>query len=289
MSPSAGSEPSALRPLPPVDTRPLFLPLHGELLALLEGLSSGDWERGTVAGRWRVRDVAAHLIDGDLRRLSLQRDGHALSLPREAMASEEGLVTFLNALNADWVRAAARLSPRILLELLRSAGKAAATFLVSLDPEGRAFLPVGWAGEAVSKNWMDVGREYTERWHHQQQIRLAVGAPLLLDPRWLRPVLELSLRALPHRYRRVEAREGESLQIEIGGASGGSYALVRGREAWQLLAGTAAEPAARIVVDEDAAWRVLFKAWPEGAPPVVGREGRPELTQAFLTAWAVMA
>ena len=237
-----------------------------------------------------MRDVAAHLLDGDLRRLSLQRDGHALSLPREAMASEEGLVAFLNALNADWVRAAARLSPRILLELLRSAGQAAATFLASLDPEGRAFLPVGWAGEAVSKNWMDVGREYTERWHHQQQIRLAVGATLLLDPRWLRPVLELSLRALPHRYRRVAAREGESLQIEIGGASGGSYcprARPRGLAAAGRDRGGARRPHRRRRGRRPGG--CLFKTWPEGAPPVVAREGRAELTQAFLTAWAVMA
>lgn len=279
----------ALRPLPPVDTRPLFFPLHLELVSLLEGLAPGDWERATVAGRWRVRDVAAHLLDGDLRRLSLQRDGHALKLPPEARASEKGLVAFLNGLNAEWVRAAERLSPRILLELLKSSGLAAATFLASLDPEGRALLPVAWAGETVSKNWMDVGREYTERWHHQQQIRLAVSADLLLDPKWLRPLLELSLRALPHRYRGVDAREGESLQIEIRGASGGSYALVRGREAWEVLAGGAAEPAARIVLDEDAAWRVLFKAWPEGAAPFLAREGRGELTSAFLTAWAVMA
>ncbi len=53
-----------------VDVVPLFLPLHEELVRLLSGLSAADWERPTVAGTWRVRDVAAHLLDTDLRRIS---------------------------------------------------------------------------------------------------------------------------------------------------------------------------------------------------------------------------
>jgi hypothetical protein len=68
-----------LFPLPPLETAPLFPDLHGELLSLLRALESGDWERPTVAGAWRVRDVAAHLLDGDLRKLAAHRDGHVLS------------------------------------------------------------------------------------------------------------------------------------------------------------------------------------------------------------------
>lgn len=40
---------SGLRPLPPLDTAPLFPPLHSELVALLRGLSDDDWLRSTVA------------------------------------------------------------------------------------------------------------------------------------------------------------------------------------------------------------------------------------------------
>jgi hypothetical protein len=67
-----------MEPLTPVDTRELFAPLHAELIGLLRGLSDADWERPTVAGAWRVRDVAAHLLDGDLRKLSAGRDGHQM-------------------------------------------------------------------------------------------------------------------------------------------------------------------------------------------------------------------
>src|SRR5690242_7833268 len=70
---------STLRPLPPLATAPLFPRLHADLLALLRSLEPADWERPTVAGAWRVRDVAAHLLDGELRTLAAHRDGHALS------------------------------------------------------------------------------------------------------------------------------------------------------------------------------------------------------------------
>jgi len=35
-----------------------------------------------MAGRWRVRDVAAHLLDGELRTLAAHRDGHRLAPER---------------------------------------------------------------------------------------------------------------------------------------------------------------------------------------------------------------
>ncbi len=58
------------RPLEVPDPAHLFAPLHGELLALLRGLSPDDRERPTLAGTWCVRDVAMHRLDGDLRKLS---------------------------------------------------------------------------------------------------------------------------------------------------------------------------------------------------------------------------
>jgi hypothetical protein len=38
-----------MEPLSPVYTAPLFAPLHGELISLLEGLEPHDWARGTLA------------------------------------------------------------------------------------------------------------------------------------------------------------------------------------------------------------------------------------------------
>jgi mycothiol maleylpyruvate isomerase-like protein len=61
--------------MPVVDTRLLFRPLCHDIVALFGRLSAEDWERSTLAGAWRVRDVVAHLLDTALRRLSFDRDG----------------------------------------------------------------------------------------------------------------------------------------------------------------------------------------------------------------------
>jgi hypothetical protein len=176
-----------------------------------------------------------------------------------------------------------------MVELLEVTGPKQAEVMASLDPDAEALFPVAWAGEAASKSWFDVGREFTERWHHQQQIRLAVGARLLNEPVWLRPTIDLSMRALPHRYRATEAAEGERVELEVTGDSGGSWTLVREAGAWRLYAGTAGSAAARLELDEDTAWRVFFKALPPGGASAIKVRGRPELGRAFLTAYAVMA
>ena len=62
--------------LTPIYTADLFPPLHAELIRLLRAISDADWARPTLATPWMVRDVAAHLLDGDLRKLSGGRDGH---------------------------------------------------------------------------------------------------------------------------------------------------------------------------------------------------------------------
>ena len=273
-----------------VDTRPLFAPLHAELLALLRALAPADWDKPTLAREWAVRDVVAHMLDGTLRRLSFQRDGLPLVAPAAPVEGFRGLVALLDRLNAEWVRAARRLSPRLLIDLHALAGAQLAAFFESLDPLAPAFFPVAWAGADESAAWMDVGRDYTELWHHQQQVREAVGAPLLVQPRWLQPLLSLALRALPRAYAALEAEPGTAVEVRIGGASGGAWALVRDTSRWRVWVGSPEKPRARVALDEDAAWRLFFKALArEEAARRVTRAGEAHLADAFLDARAVMA
>lgn len=51
------------KPLPPIFTAHLFPKLEGMLIELLRSLAPDDWERQTVSPRWKVKDVAAHLLD----------------------------------------------------------------------------------------------------------------------------------------------------------------------------------------------------------------------------------
>jgi uncharacterized protein (TIGR03083 family) len=209
------------------ETAGLFLPLQRELVALLRGLADEDWSRPTLARGWAVGDVAAHLLDTDLRRLSAQRDAHR---PSAAVpGGYEEVVAFINRLNAAWVETARRLSPRVLTDLLEWTGPQVAQLFASLAPDEEAAVPVAWAGEARSANWMDVGREYTEKWHHQAQIRDAVGAPRLDSRRWLGPVIELSVYALPHAFRGCEAGPGAALSVHVEGDAGGLWHILRAR------------------------------------------------------------
>jgi len=158
----------ALDPLVPVDTRALFRPVSASLVALLRTLPLQDWERPTVAGAWVVRDVVAHLLDSTLRRLSFHRD--RMPPPPRAISPDRDFVAFINDLNAQWVTAAKRLSPRVLTDLYDRASRDAADWFESLPIDAPALFPVSWAGEQASAGWFDVGREFTELWHHQQQI-----------------------------------------------------------------------------------------------------------------------
>src|SRR5262245_32013611 len=63
-----------MKPVEPVFVVELFCRIHGELLALLRNLSGDDWSKPTAARQWAVKDITAHLLDGDIRRLSYQRD-----------------------------------------------------------------------------------------------------------------------------------------------------------------------------------------------------------------------
>jgi uncharacterized protein (TIGR03083 family) len=279
-----------MRPPEPVLLGSLFGPLHERLLGILRGLSPADWERPTRAGSWTVRDVAAHLLDGDVRKLSMHRDGHRLPAPSADLSAYAGLVAYLDGLNAEWLAAARRMSPAVLVEMLALTGPHVAKFVAELDPFGPALFPVAWAGEAQSLNWMDTGREFTERWHHQQQIREATGAALLLDARWLRAVLDVSVRALPRAYAGVDAAEGAAVLFRVDGAGGGEWSLVREAGGWRLYEGACAEASAVASTDGDSAWRMFFKGLAaDEARRRVRLEGEPRLGEPLLSALAVMA
>ena len=273
----------------PIDTRWMFRPVSAELVALLRGLSADDWERRTVAGTWRVRDVVAHLTDVAIRRLSFHRDGMTPPPPEFPIRSERDFVDFINRINAEWVRAAKRLSPRVLTDVYERAGAELADWFESLPIDAPALFAVSWAGEEHSEGWFDIGREFTELWHHQEQIRMAVGAESLSDHRYLQAVIDVAVRGLPHAFREVRAEPGESLTVDVTGPGGGSWTLMREADRWSLSVGHPASPTARVRVSDNEAWKLLFNALPpEDATRLVRIEGRTELAAPLLRARSVI-
>jgi len=241
----------------PIIVVDLFPQLHRELMALLRSLSDEAWGRPTAARAWLVKDIAAHLLDGTIRRLSFQRDHTPLPQPPSQIEKYNDLVAFLNQLNAEWVKAAQRISPRLLIGFLDITGVQVFQFFKTLDPFAPAMFPVAWAGQEKSPNWFDMAREYTEQWHHQQQIREAVGAPGLIDRQWLYPVLDTFLRGLPHTYRAGESSDGTKIEFIITGEAGGEWMLSRENQAWELYTGNAPDAACRVRLNQDTAWRLM--------------------------------
>lgn len=277
-----------MTPIPPTDTRALFRPVATELVTLLRGLAPADFERPTIAGKWLVRDVVAHVVDFSMRRLSFHRDGMAPPPPKRPITSEREFVAFINGINADWVEASRRLSPRLLTDLVEKATLELAVFFEALPMDAPALFGVSWAGEQSSEGWFDVGREFTELWHHQQQIRMAVGVSSIPDPRFLHAVLEIAVRGLPHAFRNCDAADGDTITMEVTGAAGGEWTLVR-EAGWQVMAGAPPAPTTRVRISDDGAWRLLFNALKnDEARGVVRVDGRAELAGPFLAARSVV-
>ena len=279
----------SLSPLAPIDTRPFFRPVASELVALLRSLPPDDWQRSTLAGSWVVRDIVAHLIDLTLRRVSFHRDGHTPPPPPFAIQGEADFVRFINVINHEWVAAAGRLSPAVLTELFELASADLADFFERLSLDAPALFGVSWAGEESSEGWFDIGREFTELWHHQMQIRLAVGAEPLTDARYLRAVLNVAVRGLPHAYRDVGAATGDSVAIEVDGPAGGRWTLTREADRWRLSSGASASASARVRLSDDAAWKLLFNALPSAqAATLIQADGREDLTAPLLRARSIV-
>ena len=242
-----------------------------------------------MAGDWRVRDVVAHMLDTALRRLSFHRDGLQPPVPSRPIAGERDLVAWINELNATWVAASRRLSVRMLADLYAHVTAQLCDFIEKLPDDAPALFPVSWAGEQESAGWFDIGREFTEIWHHGAQIREAVGAGPYPEPAWLRAVIEISLHALPHAYREVVAPNGTSVQIEISGPAGGSWTLRRVGTRWAVGEAPASRLDAAVRLSEDAAWRLLFNALPaDAARSAVQIEGDERLVEPLLAARSVI-
>ena len=246
-----------IEPLKPILTAHLFPKLDGMLIELLRSLAPQDWEKQTVSPKWKVKDVAAHLLDTALRGVSIGRDGYVAESPRITSAAD--LAAFINRLNSEGVTAYRRLSPVVLIRLLELATKLLADFHASSNPHAMAPFGVSWAGEEKSANWFHTAREFTERWHHQQQIRLAVDKPGIMTRELYFPVLDCFLRALPFAYRGISAKPGTYAQIIISGECGGSWYLCRAEETWQLFKNPFGEKACETVIPQEIAWRIFTK------------------------------
>lgn len=241
----------------PILCTPIIREVDRRLIELLRSLDSPDWGLPTIAPPWTVRDVAAHLLDTALRKLSIGRD--RCLVERVDVRSHQDVVTLVNRLNREGVSVYRRLSSRLLIQLMELACTQTADFYESLDPFARAAIGVSWAGETTSLVWFDNARELTERWHHQEQIRLATNRPGIVIPALYHPVLDTFLRGLPYAYRDVGAAVGTALLVEVSGDCGGQWCLFRSKDGWSYTSGLPSDIRSHITIPQSIAWRLFTK------------------------------
>lgn len=228
-----------------------------KLIELLRQLHGEEWDLQTVSPAWKVRDVAAHMLDTVLRKLSMVRD-HCFIEPVPIQTPRD-IVDLVNRLNREGVTVYRRLSPAVLIGMMEQACRQSADFHEAIDPFAPAVFNVSWAGETTSLNWFDVARELTERWHHQQQIREATNRPGIMTRDLYHPVLDCFIRGLPHAFETVRAPADTTIRVEIAGDCGGVWLLTKVDAGWIFASTAPAPPAAQVLIPQQIAWRVFTK------------------------------
>jgi uncharacterized protein (TIGR03083 family) len=264
----------------PMETRRLFLDERAELLAVLEGLAANDWAAASPAPEWTVKDVALHLLDGDLSRLSRARDGDPTGvLPKGGDSA--ALAGMLAVKNRRWIEATRYLSGRVIHDLLAHSTAELEEWTARTDL--RTPSSVSWASDEPVPAWLDLARELTETWVHHQQIRAAVGQPTSTSR--LPTVLRTFVWALPHQYR-VLAEPGTTVAIDLD-AGGRWLLLAEDTGRWSLHEDANRDADASVSFTSDAAWRSFTGA----ALPTnsIRRSGPDALTEPVLKVRGIIA
>jgi uncharacterized protein (TIGR03083 family) len=243
----------------PIMVLDLFPQERKQLLKLFAELEPEEWEKPTVCPGWTVKDIGLHLLGDDIGYLSGARDHFSNPFFRNKDLREWGsLVTNINEANEAWVEATARISPKLLADLLELTGQQFYEYLQSLDLMAIGGV-VSWAGPNPAPVWLDVAREYTERWLHQQQIRDAVQKPGFKEKVFFHPVLDTFVRALPHTYRDVSVAEATVLKFVVTGEAGDVWYLLGEANRWSLFQKIGLPADTMVTMDQETCWRLFTK------------------------------
>lgn len=263
----------------------IFPELNKELISLIESLSREDWKKETCLENRNVKDLVSHILDTSLRRLAIQRDQYYLKSPD--IKSYDDLVNYIQGLNREWIDATKRLSPEILISLLKRSEVELVDFLNTLNPLGNALFPVSWAGENRSENWFDIARDYTEKWHHQMQIREATGITgRLYDIPFFKPVMDTFIKAIPFAYDRLD-KTNFMITVHIQGSCGGIYTF-RKTDNTTTFIDENKDSKNKVSIRQEEFWKLVTNSKPKSEIKLECM-GDNDITNHFLTVVAVMS
>ncbi|MBA2285810.1 MAG: maleylpyruvate isomerase family mycothiol-dependent enzyme [Ktedonobacteraceae bacterium] len=268
----------------------LFPHERKQLLELFSELEAEDWEKPTICPGWTVKDIALHLLGDDIGYLSGRRDHFSNPFFRNKdLHAWPSLVKNINEANELWVQATTRISPKLLSALLELTGEQFHDYMQSLDPMAINGV-VSWAGPDPAPAWLDIAREYTERWLHQQQIRDAVKKPGLKERRFFHPVLDTFVRALPHTYKDMPAPATTVLKFVVMGEAGDVWYLLREADRWSLAQDVELRPTTVVTMDQETCWRLFTRGIArDQARASITIEGDQKLGEKLLETVSIIA
>ncbi|MGH3585126.1 MAG: maleylpyruvate isomerase family mycothiol-dependent enzyme [Pseudonocardia sp.] len=231
-----------------------------------------------MGGPGRGGAPSGPLVGDDLGRLARTRDGHSGLRPEPG----ETIAPFVHRINAEWVQAARRLGPTVLVDLLASTSPQLLAMWRDLDQEAIS-EPVSWAGPAPAPVWLDCARDFTEYWVHQQQIRDATGRSDPGEPGTVHTVLDTFLRAVPHTLSEQARPEGTTLAITVDGDAGGRWDWRYAGERWRWAPPAEAPATVLAFPHPGPLWRLCTRMIePDAARRLVSVSGDETLAAALL-------
>jgi hypothetical protein len=245
-----------------------------------------------------VLDLACHLLGDDLGALARHRDGHFGTAPPPGTTPEE-FPSWLDALQDDWVRAARRISPRTVTDLLAWTGPQLAAAFAAQDPAASG-ASVSWASGDLVPAWLDHARELSEYWIHRQQVHQALGRPSDLAPDLAAPVLDALRWAWPYRLSLSSPAvtgPGASVTIRVTGEVPRTWHLVAGGagagdggggSGWEYRDEPGARAVATLTMTTGQAWRLLTNNLPYAAAAGLATTGDEEVLGILLHARAII-
>ena len=255
------------------------------LVTLLGDLTTEQWLLATPCEAWNVHELALHILGVDFALLSRRRDRHFGTEPPSDIRSDT-FPAWLDDLQREWVTAARRISPALVMELLAWSAERLAEVFEGEDPHA-VTAHVSWAGPELMPVWLDHLRELSEFWIHRQQLLEAVGRQPDLHPELLAAILDGLRWAYPYGIRHVKPQHGAEVQIEVFGELDVTWTL-RYRDRWRFEVAGEGEAVAAIRLSADNAWRLLTNNLPETSVAQIEARGPTELVDALLRTRAII-
>ncbi len=271
---------------PPRDYAGLFAVERDRLTGLLAGLLAADWERPSPCPGWSVLGLCCHLVGDDFGLLARHREGY-YGTPGPGGATEAEFVAWLDELQAEWVRAARRLSPRIVADLLRWAGPQIAGIFRREDARAPT-ASVSWAGPGPVPAWLDQARELSEYWIHRQQILQALGRPSDLRADLAGPVLDGLRWAYPCRLAQARAQPGDTVTIAVTGPVTQTWRLVAAGPGWEFRDQPGPRAVASLAMTTEQAWRLLTNNLPAAGTARLAASGDNAIISILLRTRAII-